>query len=160
MCCLHAASLRAWSEAAESRTHGGKLRTVGMGMGMSCARTPAESRCSRSGTGQVSRPFSDGLEAHMAAVHPISLWKQVPRHGGCSSITAWVSPSPRAANVDPTACCHHLCGCGGSRSSSPPPCCSLPLGLLLALWQIPDPCGKPAACAIPATAPGHSGEEQ
>lgn len=62
----------------------------------------------------------------MAAVHPISLWKQVPSRGGCSSIAAWVSPSPRAASVGPTACCHHLCGCGGSRPSTPPPCCSLP----------------------------------
>lgn len=63
----------------------------------------------------------------MAAVHPISLWKQVPSRGGCSSIAVWVSPSLRAASVDLTACCHHLCGCGSSRSSTP--CCPLPLAL-------------------------------
>lgn len=79
----------------------------------------------------MSRPLSDGLEPHMAAMHPISLWKQVPSRGSCSSIAAWVSPSPRAPSVDLTACCHHLCGCGGSRSSTPPPCYSLPLGLAM-----------------------------
>lgn len=88
-------------------------------------------KCSRSSAGQVSRPLSDGLEPHMAAVHPISLWKQVPSCGDYSSIAALVSPSRRAASVDLTACCHHLCGCGGRRSSTPLPCCSLPLGLAM-----------------------------
>lgn len=79
----------------------------------------------------MSRPLSDGLEPHMAAVHPISLRKQVPSRGSCSGMAAWVSLSPRATSMDLTAYCHHLCGCGGSRSSTPPPCCSLPLGLAM-----------------------------
>lgn len=46
-------------------------------------------------------------------------------------MAAWVSLSPRATSVDLTIYCHYLCECGGSRSSTSPPCCSLPLGLAI-----------------------------
>lgn len=118
-------------------------------------------KCSRSSAGQVSRPLSDGVEPHMAAVHPVSHGKQVASRGGCSGITACVSPSPRAASLDLTACC-------------PPPLwvwrvqIHHPTSMLLPAprtrhgpWisgsQIHDPGGKPAACAVPATARGTAG---
>lgn len=80
---------------------------------------------------QLSRPPSDGLEPHIASHIPLETSCE-----GCSGIAAWVSLSPRTTSFidfiqDLTACCHHLCGYRGNRSSTPPPCCSLPLGLTM-----------------------------